>query len=41
LAVEDDEAELVWIGVDPRFDPIREMAGFRALAHKVIPAPQS
>jgi TolB-like protein len=41
LAVEDDEAELVWIGVDPRFDPIREMAGFRALAHKVIPATQS
>ncbi|MDX6460053.1 MAG: hypothetical protein QOE55_3750, partial [Acidobacteriaceae bacterium] len=41
LAVEDEEAELVWIGVDPRFDPIREMAGFRALAHKVIPAPQS
>ena len=41
LAVEDEEAELVWIGVEPRFDPIREMAGFRALAHKVIPAPQS
>jgi TolB-like protein len=41
LAVEDEEAELVWIGVDPRFDPIREMAGFRALAHRVIPAPQS
>jgi TolB-like protein/tetratricopeptide (TPR) repeat protein len=41
LAVEGEEAELVWIGVDPRFDPIREMAGFRALAHKVIPAMQS
>ncbi len=41
LAVEDEEAELVWIGVDPRLDPIREVAGFQALAHKVIPAPQS
>ena len=41
LAVEDEEAELVWIGVDPRFDPLREVAGFRALVHKVIPAPQS
>ena len=36
LAVEDREAELVWIGVDPRFDPIRKMEGFQALVNKVI-----
>jgi TolB-like protein/tetratricopeptide (TPR) repeat protein len=41
LAVEEREAELVWIGVDPRFDAIRTTAGFQALAHKVVPAPQS
>jgi TolB-like protein/tetratricopeptide (TPR) repeat protein len=37
LAVEDQEAELVWIGVDPRFDSIRQGAAFKALANKVIP----
>ena len=37
LAVEQREAELVWIGVDPRFDSIRQAAGFEALARKVIP----
>jgi hypothetical protein len=36
LAVEDREAELVWIGVDPRFDPIRKMEGFQVLVNKVI-----
>lgn len=38
LAVEEREAELVWIGVDPRFDAIRKTPGFRALVHKVVPA---
>jgi hypothetical protein len=37
LAVEEREAELVWIGVDPRFDSIRRMALFRELAGKVVP----
>jgi TolB-like protein/tetratricopeptide (TPR) repeat protein len=37
LAVEDREAELVWIGVDPRFDSIRQMDAFQALVNKVIP----
>jgi hypothetical protein len=37
LAVEDQEAELVWIGVDPRFDSIRQAPAFQALANKVIP----
>jgi TolB-like protein len=37
LAVEDREAELVWIGVDPRFDSIRQMDGFQVLVNKVIP----
>ena len=32
LAVEEREAELVWIGVDPRFDSIRQTAGFKDLA---------
>jgi TolB-like protein len=36
LAVEDREAELVWIGVDPRFDSIRQMDAFQVLVHKVI-----
>jgi TolB-like protein len=35
LAVEDREAELVWIGVDPRFDSIRQMDAFQVLVHKV------
>ena len=38
LAVEEREAELVWIGVDPRLDAIRKTPGFEALVHKVIPA---
>jgi TolB-like protein/tetratricopeptide (TPR) repeat protein len=37
-AVEEREAELVWIGVDPRFDAIRMTSGFQALVHKVVPA---
>jgi TolB-like protein/tetratricopeptide (TPR) repeat protein len=41
LAVEEREAELVWIAVDPRFDAIRKTTGFQALVHKVVPAPQS
>jgi TolB-like protein len=35
LAVEDREAELVWIGVDPRFDSIHQMDAFQVLVHKV------
>jgi hypothetical protein len=34
-AVENREAELVWIGVDPRFDPIREQPMFNELVNKV------
>jgi hypothetical protein len=41
LAVEDREAELVWIGVDPRFDSIRDTAGFKDLVHKVVPGLES
>jgi TolB-like protein/tetratricopeptide (TPR) repeat protein len=37
LAVEAKEAELVWIAADPRFDPIRQTAGFKGLAKKVVP----
>jgi hypothetical protein len=39
LAVEDREAELVWIGVDPRFDSIRQTKEFNDLARKVLPEP--
>ena len=41
LAVEEREAELVWIAVDPRFDAIRKTTGFQALVHKVLPGAQS
>ena len=37
LALEDREAELVWIGVDPRFDSIRQMDAFQVLVNKVVP----
>jgi TolB-like protein len=37
LAVEDREAELVWLGVDPRFDSIRHTNGFQEIAAKVLP----
>jgi TolB-like protein/tetratricopeptide (TPR) repeat protein len=37
LAVEDREAELVWLGVDPRFDSIRQTTGFEDIAGKVNP----
>jgi TolB-like protein len=36
LAAEDQEAELVWMGVDPRFDVIRQMNEFQELAAKVL-----
>jgi TolB-like protein len=32
------EPELVWIGVEPRFDPLRPESGFKDLVKKVIPA---
>jgi hypothetical protein len=41
LAVAEREAELVWVGVDPRFDAIRKTPGFQALVHKVVPALES
>ena len=41
LAVEDREAELVWIGVDPRFDSIRRTPAFQDLARKVLPGSPS
>jgi hypothetical protein len=41
LSVEDREAELVWIGVDPRFDSIRKTAAFQELAVKVVPGLRS
>ena len=41
LAVEGREAELAWIGVDPRFDSIRQTHGFKDLASKVVPQLQS
>ncbi|MGC2403285.1 MAG: hypothetical protein WA510_26080 [Acidobacteriaceae bacterium] len=37
LAVEDREAELVWIGVDPRFDAIRQTTGFQQISAVVLP----
>ena len=37
IAVADREAELIWIGVDPRLDALRSTPAFDALAHKVIP----
>lgn len=37
LAYEDQEAELVWIGVDPRFDSIRQMDAFQEFANEVMP----
>jgi len=37
LAVEDREAELVWLGVDPRFDPVRQNTTFGEIAGKVNP----
>jgi TolB-like protein/tetratricopeptide (TPR) repeat protein len=37
LATEDREAELIWIGVDPRLDPIRSTTAFREIARSVLP----
>jgi TolB-like protein len=37
LAAEDREPELVWIGVDPRFDPIRQAAAFQEIEREVLP----
>ena len=37
LAVEDREAELVWLGVDPRFDSVRQNTTFGEIAGKVNP----
>jgi TolB-like protein len=37
LAAEDREAELVWIGVDPRLDFIRQTPAFKDIAAKVLP----
>jgi TolB-like protein len=37
LAVQDREAELVWIGVEPRFDSIRGISGFKEIVGKVLP----
>ncbi len=36
LAAESREAELVWIKIDPRFDEIRDVAGFRDLVRVVF-----
>ncbi len=41
LAVEEREAELVWIGVEPRFDSIRQTTAFQELVDKVVPALRS
>jgi hypothetical protein len=38
LSVEEHEAELVWLGVEPRFDPIRKTSAFDALVSKVVPS---
>ncbi len=37
-AVRMREPELVWIGVEPRFDPLRPESAFKDLVKKVIPA---
>jgi TolB-like protein len=37
LAVEAREAELVWIGVDPRFDSMRNEPMFKDVVNKVLP----
>ena len=37
LAVEDQEAELVWLGIDPRFGAISKMNEFKELSAKVLP----
>jgi TolB-like protein len=40
-SAEEHEAELVWLGVEPRFDPIRKMIAFKALVTTVAgPVPQ-
>jgi tetratricopeptide (TPR) repeat protein len=36
-SVEEHEAELVWLGVEPRFDPIRKMSAFKTLVSAVVP----
>jgi hypothetical protein len=36
-ALEDKEAELPWLAVDPRFEPIRQDARFAEIASKVRP----
>jgi TolB-like protein/Tfp pilus assembly protein PilF len=38
LSVEEHEAELAWLGVEPRFDPIRKMSAFEALVSTVVPS---
>jgi hypothetical protein len=37
LAVEDREAELVWLGVDPRLDSLRQTTSFVEICGKVNP----
>ena len=37
-SVEEHEAELVWLGVEPRFDPIRKMSAFKTLVSTVVPS---
>jgi TolB-like protein/tetratricopeptide (TPR) repeat protein len=37
LAVEDREAELVWLGMDPRLDSLRQTTGFAEISEKVNP----
>jgi TolB-like protein len=41
LALEDREPELIWIGVDPRLDPIRRETAFEEIARKVFPGPRN
>lgn len=38
LSLEDREPELIWIGVDPRLDPIRSSTAFQEIARSVLPA---
>jgi TolB-like protein len=37
LAVEDREAELIWLGMDPRLDSLRQTTAFAEIAEKVNP----
>jgi TolB-like protein len=38
LSAEEHEAELVWLAVEPRFDPLRKTGAFSAMVRTIVPS---